>query len=179
VKNPKPLLWYTDQWNRDLENVHLFLLRTGGKPSRAIREIVLAARAIKNSPRLYPVEAVHPISRLEFRRKIVGQFVIVYAYIEPTVTRPSGIVSIRAIRHGAREDVFFRVEESRAIAGWESPPLRTGLHAQDARWPGEPIGYGTAADAMLYCTRRATCGATFPRKRSEAALPAFVDIGER
>lgn len=137
MNKPKPDLWYTDQANRDLENVRLFLMRTpGGQPSRTIPEIVLAARAIRNSPRLYPVEDVHPTTRLEFRRKTVGRFVIIYAYIQPTARRPCGIVSIRAIRHGAREDVFFRVEESRAAGGWEFPPLRTGHHVQ-CRTPDE------------------------------------------
>ena len=76
------------------------------------------------------MEDVHPISRLAFRRKNVEQFVIIYSYIEPTARRPEGMVNIRAIRQGAKEDVLFRVEESRAIAGWEFPPLRTGHHAR-------------------------------------------------
>lgn len=127
MKKPKPILWYTDQSNRDLKNIRLFLQRKrGGQPSRRIREIMQAADRLRDSPRLYAVESAHPITRLEFRRKNVGQFVIVYAYIGPTARRPSGIVSIRAIRHAAREDVLFRVEESRVIAGWELPPLRTG-----------------------------------------------------
>ena len=125
---PKPVLWFTDPANRDLANCQLFLQRTpGGQPSRKRREIIQATDRLRDSPKLYPVESVHPVSRLEFRRKTVGQFVIIYAYIEPTVRRPGGIVSIRAIRHGAREDVFFRVEESRPIAGWRFSSLRTGL----------------------------------------------------
>jgi plasmid stabilization system protein ParE len=173
MKKPKPILWYTDQAKRDLDNIRLFLRRTrGGQPSRRIREITRAADRVRDSPKLYPVEDAHPTSRLGFRRKNVKQFVIIYAYIEPTARRPEGMVNIRAIRHGAKEDVLFRVEEGRAIAGWEFPPLRTGHHTRNACWRGEPIDYGTAADAMLYCTRGATCDATFPRKRREVALPA-------
>ena len=108
------------------------------------------------SPKLYPVKEVHPISRLAFRRKNVEQFVIIYAYIEPTARRPEGLVNIRAIRHGAKEDGLFRVEESRATAGWEFPPLRAGHHARDACWRGDPVDYGTAADATPYRTRGAT-----------------------
>jgi hypothetical protein len=133
MMKPKPALWFTDPANRDLESCRLFLQRTpGGHPSRRHREIIQATRGLRDSAKLYPVEGVHPLSCLEFRRKIVGQFVIIYTYIEPTVRRPSGIISIRAIRHGAREDVFFGVEEPGAISRWEFPPLRTGHHARDA-----------------------------------------------
>ncbi len=80
---PKPVLWFTDPANRDLENCQIFLQRTpGGQPSRKRREIIQATNRLRDSPKLYPVAGVHPISRLEFRRKIVGQFVIIYAYIE-------------------------------------------------------------------------------------------------
>jgi plasmid stabilization system protein ParE len=130
MKKSRPVLWYTDSAKRDLENARLFLQRkTLGQPTRRVREILLAADRLRDSPKLYPVECVHPISHLRFRRKIVAQFVIIYAYIEPTARRPSGIVSIRAIRHAAREDVLFRVEQSRAIPGWAFPPLRTGHQA--------------------------------------------------
>jgi hypothetical protein len=72
------------------------------------------ARKLTRAPKLHPVEATHPVSGLEFRRKNVGQFAIVYAYIEPTEAAPGGVVSVRAVHHGAEQDVFFRVEEARA-----------------------------------------------------------------
>jgi hypothetical protein len=72
---------------------------------------------LRDSPKLYPVEEVHAVSGLEFRRKNVGQFAIIYAYLEPTPSEPKGVVSIRRVRHGSEQDVLFRVEERRAPGG--------------------------------------------------------------
>ena len=85
----EPKLVFTDQANRDMERCRLFLQRKGiRQPLHRIREIRRAARLLLNSPKLYPVEEVHAISGLEFRRKNVGQFAIIYAYLEPTPTLP-------------------------------------------------------------------------------------------
>jgi len=127
MKKARPKLCFTDRAKSDIERCRLFLQRKpGGQPTRRIREIQKAARLLLDSPKLYPVEDVHPFSGLEFRRKNVGQFTIIYAYVEPTARLPKGMVSIRAIRHGAQQDVLLRVEELRAISGREFPRLRTG-----------------------------------------------------
>jgi plasmid stabilization system protein ParE len=126
-KRNRPTLQFTDQAKREINSCRLFLHRTpGSQPERRIREIYKAARILPYAPKLYPVEAVHPVTGLQFRRKIVGQFTIVYSYLEPTASPPRGIVSVRAVRHGASEDVLFRVEESRATFGCGFPILTTG-----------------------------------------------------
>lgn len=113
----------------------LFLLRRGAsQPARRIREVLKAARHISQCPKLYPVEAIHPISGLDFRRKNVGQFAIIYSWLEPNRALPNGMVSVRAIRHGAEEDVLFRVEESR-VATSEFGPLRTHDHSSFSEPP--------------------------------------------
>ena len=125
----KPNFSFTDQAKRDIDWCRAFLRGIPGtKPARRIREIHKAARLILDSPKLYPVEKIHPVSGLDFRRKNVGQFAIIYAYLEPTSSLPNGEVSIRAVRHGAKEDVLFRVEEPRSISEGQFPRLRTGHH---------------------------------------------------
>ena len=125
MKKPKAAFRFTDAADRDIERCRLFLWRKpGGQPARRIGEIMREARRITHNPKLYPIESVHPVSGLEFRRKNVDRFVIVYAYLEPTPASPGGIVSIRSIRHGAEDDIFLGVEETRAAgAGSHFPRL--------------------------------------------------------
>ena len=126
-KRNRPRLRFTERAKRDIESCRLFLYRRqNSQPERRIREIYQAARVLPDSPKLYPVEAVHPVTGLEFRRKIVGQFTIVYAYLDAAFSPPRGTVSVRAVRHGASEDVLFCVEESRPTAAARPRPLRTG-----------------------------------------------------
>jgi plasmid stabilization system protein ParE len=107
-KTSRPPVEYTDLANRDIKRCRLFLERVRARSSaRRIREIYAAAQRIAHAPKLYPIEAVHPVSGLEFRRKNVGQFV--------TPATPCGIVSIRRVRHAAEEDVLFPVEEWREL----------------------------------------------------------------
>lgn len=82
-----------------------------------------------DNPKLYPAEHVHPVSGIEFRRKNVGNFSIIYAFFEPTPALPKGEVSIRAVRHGAEEDLLFGVEESRANPGGLIVRLETGYRS--------------------------------------------------
>lgn len=127
-KTPKPTVAYTDQADRDIARCRLFLERKRApSPRRRIREIDTAARRIADSPKLYPIEEVHPVSGLEFRRKNVGQFVVLYAFLEPTPSMPYGCVSIRRVRHAAEEDVLFRVEELRE----SGVPVSRGLSTQE------------------------------------------------
>lgn len=126
-KETKPNFRFTDRAERDIDWCRTFLKSIPrAKPASRMREIQKEARRILDSPKLYPIEHVHPVSGLEFRRKNVGQFVIIYAYLEPTSSLPHGEVSIRAVRHGAKEDVMLRVEEHRSHPGSRFPRLRTG-----------------------------------------------------
>jgi hypothetical protein len=99
-----------------------YSLNNGLHPHRRRTRIRREARRIANDPRLYPVEWVHPITLLEFRRKNVDQFVIIYTYFEPTRSLPLGLVSIRAVRHGAQQNVRWGVEEART--DWLPPFAR-------------------------------------------------------
>jgi plasmid stabilization system protein ParE len=126
-RKTKPNFRFTDKAERDIDWCRAFLRGTPrAKPAQRIREIQKEARRILDSPKLYPVEHIHPVTGLEFRRKNVGQFAIIYAFLEPTPSLPEGEVSIRAIHHGAKEDVMLRVEEPRLISANHFPRLRTG-----------------------------------------------------
>lgn len=132
-KTPKPTVSYTDQANRDIKRCRLFLERKRAvSPARRIREIYAAARAIAHSPKLYPIEEIHPVNGLEFRRKNIAQFVIIYAFLEPAPSMPYGCVSIRRVRHAAEEDVLFRVEERRELGVPVSRGLSTRQHFEFA-----------------------------------------------
>ncbi|MEJ1963545.1 MAG: hypothetical protein WDO56_19075 [Gammaproteobacteria bacterium] len=91
---------FSDNAINDIVRCRLFLQRKNVvQPEKRIREIKEAARLLVHSPKLYPVEETHPVSGLEFRRKYVGQFAIVYAYLEPTLGRgPSGSIVSRIAR---------------------------------------------------------------------------------
>jgi plasmid stabilization system protein ParE len=128
-RKPKLPLIFSDKAINDLVRCYLFLQRMDvSQPEKRIREIKQAARLIVHSPKLYPVEERHPISGIEFRRKCVGQFAIVYAYLEPTTSLPNGAISIRRIRHGGEVDVFFGVEEARSASAGVSRGLSTRMH---------------------------------------------------
>jgi hypothetical protein len=85
-----------------------------------------AIRFIQDHPLIYPIASISP-GGLELRRRSISQFVILYTYFEPKPDSPDGIVSIRAIRHAAEEDVFFGVSEARACGACinESRALET------------------------------------------------------
>src|SRR4051812_40684016 len=84
MKKPaKPEVVFTAQADRDIYRCGLFLERIGpGRPKQRMREIRAAARRLRDAPKIYPVQEVHPISGLEFRRRNVGQFTMLYAYLE-------------------------------------------------------------------------------------------------
>jgi hypothetical protein len=48
---------------------------------------------------------------LPLRRCNVGQFAIVYVYYRSNTSEPKGLVSLRAFRHAAEEDVLWEVRE--------------------------------------------------------------------
>jgi plasmid stabilization system protein ParE len=134
-RTPKPRLALTNQANRDLDRCRLFLQRIGAShPRRRIREIREAAWRLRDSPKLYPVEEVHSVSGLELRRKNVGRFVIIYAFLEPTPSLPGGEVSIGRVRHAAEEDVLFRVEERRGCGVTPTHGLSTRQYFDPPRY---------------------------------------------
>jgi plasmid stabilization system protein ParE len=115
MRKRKPRLEFTEAAERDIERCVLsHFLNNGRRPHKRRTQIRREARRIANDPGLYPVEWAHPISLVAFRRKNVDPFVIVYAYFEPSTSMPNGLVSIRAIRHGAQQDIRWGVEESRS-----------------------------------------------------------------
>lgn len=129
-RTPKPPLIFSDHAIDDLVRCRLFLQRkNAARPEKRIREIKKAARLLVHSPKLYPIEETHPVSGLEFRRKYVGQFAIIYAYLEPTTSLPNGAVSVRRIRHGGELDVILGVEEARAPSAGVSGRLSTRAYA--------------------------------------------------
>lgn len=113
MRKRKPLLEFTDAAQRDIERCVLFhRLNNGHQWQRRRTQIRREACRITNDPKLHPIQWAHPISGLEFRRKNVDQFVIIYTYFEPCASTPNGLVSIRAVRHGAQQNVRWGVEES-------------------------------------------------------------------
>jgi len=139
-RKPKPKVDFTDQAELDIERCRLFLERRGaGRAERRIREIYKAAWALRHAAKLYPVEEVHAVSGLEFRRKNVGQFAIIYAYLEPSPSEPNGVISIRRVRHAAEQDVLLRVEEHRASTALPSRALSTRQHSE-FWWPFSSSG---------------------------------------
>lgn len=89
-----------------------------------VREIMNAIRCLRENPKLHPIAAISRIG-LPLRRRNAGQFAIVYSYFEPSSAEPRGLVSVRAIRHGSEEDVFWGVEERRAHGEGQRPsPLK-------------------------------------------------------
>jgi plasmid stabilization system protein ParE len=130
----RPEVVFTAQADRDIYRCGLFLERIGlGRPKKRMREIRAAARRLRDAPRIYPVQEVHPISGLEFRRRNVGQFTMLDAYLEPTSSNPSGTISVRRVRHSAEQDVWLGVEESRAPGAVGSRGLRTGQDSEVRR----------------------------------------------
>ena len=101
---------------------HFLRRRDERQPLHRVREVVNALRFIQANRRLHPVEATSLIG-LSRRRRKAGQFVLVYAFIEPSPDEPGGIVSVRAIRHQRAEDVFLGVSEQGAPERHQSVPL--------------------------------------------------------
>lgn len=128
-RKPEPPLIFSDKAIDDLARCRLFLQRKNvPQPEKRIREIKKAARLLVHCPKLYPVEEIHPVSGLRFRRKCVGQFAIIYAYLEPTTSLPNGAISVRRIRHGGEADVFFGVAEARSASAGACRGLSTRMH---------------------------------------------------
>lgn len=84
-----------------------------GKPADRRRDIFRGIGDVRIRPKRRPVQARRPKTGVELRRYYVAQFAIVYAYFEPDVEFPAGVVSIRAIRHRRVRNVFSGVKEQR------------------------------------------------------------------
>jgi hypothetical protein len=113
MRTTKARLTYAARVPLDIEICRRFLRRRGGKPRERVREILNAARFLREHPKMHPVAGTSRIG-LPLRRRNAGQFVVVYSYFEPSPSEPCGLVSVRAIRHTSQEDVLFGVEERRA-----------------------------------------------------------------
>jgi plasmid stabilization system protein ParE len=107
-------LQYTDRARRDMRRMRHFLRRhCEDQLMTRVREILNAVRYAQQYPKLRPVEGLS-LKGFELRHRRAGKFVVVYSYFEPSTSCPDGVVSVRAIRHAAEEDVMFGVEERSA-----------------------------------------------------------------
>src|SRR5262245_11473296 len=112
MKTTEARFEYTDQARRDIDQCRKFLRRRdGSQPRERVREILNAVRYLRTHPKIHPVEGLSLLG-VELRRRRAGQFVVVYCYLEPSPSEPAGLLSVRAVRHGNRADVFLGVQEA-------------------------------------------------------------------
>jgi plasmid stabilization system protein ParE len=95
--------------SHDIESCVDFVSQSpNGNPVKREQEIFAALDGVYQYPK---ANRVQPRRRLDFRKRSVAQFVIVYVYFEPNDVTPKGIVSIRAVRHRRVRDMFKGVRE--------------------------------------------------------------------
>jgi hypothetical protein len=110
-----PYLHVMPRVDRDIEECLDFVARQRrGKPSDRQLDIRRGIEKALARPESNRVGLWRPETGIELRRCNAAQFVIVYAYLRPTVRYASGVVSIRAVRHCRVEDVFSGVKEPTA-----------------------------------------------------------------
>jgi plasmid stabilization system protein ParE len=151
MKN-EPELSYMPRVRQDLRRCRRFLRRK--TPDRALRrtaEVFKGVRQVRANPLLYPVRTVHPETGAGLRRHNVAQFVIIYAYFNPSPSTPSGEVSIRAIVHASEADVWFGVRESGPCGVLRPLSTRAFISA------GLQLS-GTAGPAIYTPASQARCG---------------------
>jgi hypothetical protein len=108
----------TSRAKRDLADCLRFIRRQPrGKPADRERDIRWEMACIADGPEHRRVEIVRA-SGVKLRRRSAAQFAIVYAYFKPTKSWPTGLVSIRAIRHRRVRNVFLGVRDTSG----ENPP---------------------------------------------------------
>jgi hypothetical protein len=88
-----------------------------GKAKDRRRDIVRGMHEVLAAPTLRRVEMRRPRTGIELRRHYAAQFAIVYAWFEPTLIHPHGVISIRAIRHWRIRNVFTGVQERGSRGG--------------------------------------------------------------
>jgi hypothetical protein len=110
--------------DRDIKQCLAFVRRQPwGKPSDRKLDIRRGIEKALARPEANRVGSWRPETGLELRRCNAAQFVIIYAYLRPTVRFDSGVVSIRAVRHSRVEDVFSGVREP---VVWEAWSMNSG-----------------------------------------------------
>jgi hypothetical protein len=114
----KPYLHVMPRVDRDIEQCLAFVgKQPWGKPEDRKVDIRRGIERALAHPESSHAEAWRDVPGIELRQCMVAQFVIVYAYLRPTVRFPRGIVSIRAVRHSRVRDVFAGVKEPPVLCG--------------------------------------------------------------
>jgi hypothetical protein len=107
-----PYLHMMPRVRRDINrSVKFVAQQPWGKPAERSTDIQRGIVRVLRSPKLKPVRVRRPATGIELRRSSVAQFVIVYAFLQPSPLFPNGIVSIRAVRHSRVRNVFSGVRE--------------------------------------------------------------------
>jgi len=97
--------------------------------------------------RVEPCRFVEARTGIELRRCNAAQFVIVYAYLRPTVRYASGVVSIRAVRTLPRR--------GRVLGGQRANrPIRTLVTVDRTRYPHSGKYFTKRVGATTYRMRR-------------------------
>jgi hypothetical protein len=111
-----PYLHLMPRVERDIERCLAFVARQPwGKPGDRELDIVTGIERALLRPEANRVGSWRPETGIELRRCNAVQFVIVYAYLRPTVRFATGVVSIRAVRHSRVKDVFSGVKEPTTV----------------------------------------------------------------
>jgi hypothetical protein len=112
-----PYLHVMPRVDKDIKQCLNFVARQPwGKPSDRELDICLGIEKALARPEANRVGSWRPETGIELRRCNAAQFVIVYAYLRPTVRFARGVVSIRAVRHSRVKDVFSGVREPTRLA---------------------------------------------------------------
>jgi hypothetical protein len=108
-----PYLHMMSRALRDIDSCIDFVAQQPwGKPAERRTDIEQGIAKVLRAPKLNRVGARRPSTGIELRRSSAAQFVIVYAFLQPSPIFPNGIVSIRAVRHSRVKNVFSGVRES-------------------------------------------------------------------
>jgi hypothetical protein len=112
VKQQLPYLHVMPRVDRDIKQCLAFIARQPwGKPNDRRSDIRRGIERVLALPEANHAEVRRSTSGIWLRRCYAAQFVIVYAYLPPTVPFDAGVVSIRAVRHSRVKDVFSGVKE--------------------------------------------------------------------
>jgi ParE toxin of type II toxin-antitoxin system, parDE len=107
---PRAYVHWMPRVEQDIVGCIAFVAKhPAGRPRDRERDIQEGLQRIYSHPKSRRVEVVR--AGVGFRRYQAAQFVIVYAYFEPSAVMPAGIVSIRAIRHRRVRDAFIGVRD--------------------------------------------------------------------
>jgi hypothetical protein len=120
VRQRLPKLRMVARAKRDITQCLSFIAdQRWGDPHGRRLDIFYAMDLICVLPQGRRVEHTRKSSGARLRRCSAAQFVVIYAYFKPTKPWPTGLVSIRAIRHRRVRNVFSGVRDTSG----ELPPL--------------------------------------------------------